>query len=292
MSFKASILFLVTLVTCVESFLHALSHTSLTSSNNASQKATSSSSTHLNNFFKDLMDNAFANDESLPTNIADGQLDAEGENMEYTPLTATQERWKQNQSSMGKAPPVNENVLIGSKWTIGLYLAGIPDKDPSNDLYGRKVNISNRDKSLSIGAQVDQEPNVFVEVILDADGVCRTSQSDFTSGEIGQWKLSPDNAYIRFSMDTLGFSRTVQTTGTINKVFWSKEDDMVTKTSSTYSIPTGLIYADAQIGYGPSNNVFIMKDGKLMSEKMSGLLGVSSKMVTCGKFIAEMTTTD
>ena len=115
-----------------------------------------------------------------------------------------------------------------------------------------------------------------------------TSQSEFTSGEIGEWKLSPDKTYIRFSMDSLGFTRTVQTTGTINKVFWSKEDDVVTKTSSTYSIPVGFIYADAKIGYGTSPDVFIMKDGNLMFEKMSGLLGVSSKMLTCGKFIAEM----
>merc|ERR1712151_328507 len=191
------------------SFLHTHSHTTFAISNNAPKKGTSpSSSTHLNNFFKDLMDNAFSNDESLPTNRADGQLDAEGENMAYTPLTATQERWKQNQSSMGKAPPVDENVLLGSKWKIGLFLAGISEKDPSNDLYGRKVNISNRDKSLGIGAQIDQEPNIFVEVILDADGVCRTSQSEFTSGEIGEWKLSPDKTYIRFSMDSLGFTRT------------------------------------------------------------------------------------
>lgn len=238
------------------------------------------------------MDNAFANDESLPTNKGEGQLDAEGENMAYAPLTATQERWKQNQSSMGRAPPVNENVLIGSKWTIGLFLAGIPDKDPSNDLYGRKVNISNRDKSLGIGAQVDQEPNVFVDVVLDADGACRTSQSEFTSGEIGEWKLSPDNTYIRFSMDTLGFTRTVQTTGTINKIYWSKGDDIVTKTSSTYSIPAGYIYADAKIGYGTNPNTFVMRDGNLMFEKSSGLLGVSSKMFTCGKFVADMTTSN
>ena len=171
MSFKAQVaLLLVTSVTNIQSFLPTVTHTSLTT-NNALQKA---SSTSLNNFFKDLMDNAFANDESLPSNKADGQLEAEDDpSIGYAPLTATQERWKQNQSSMGKAPPVNENVLIGSKWNIGLFLAGIPDKDPSNDLYGRKVNISNRDKSLGIGAQVDQEANVIVEVTLDANGVCR-----------------------------------------------------------------------------------------------------------------------
>jgi len=286
MSFKAQVaLLLVTSVANTDSFGPAHIHKPLTS-NNVLKKASSSS---LNNFFKDLMDNAFANDESLPTNKGDGQLDAEDDpSIGYAPLTATQERWKQNQSSMGRAPPVNENVLVGSKWNIGLFLAGIPDKDPSNDLYGRKVNISSRDKSLGIGAQVDTEPNVIVEVTLDDDGVCRTSPSEFTSGEVGQWKLSQDKTDIRFSIDTLGFTRTVQTTGTINKIYWSKENDTVTKTSSTYSIPAGFVYADAQVGYGAGPNNFVMKDGSLMFEKSSGLLGVSSKMLTCGKFVAEM----
>lgn len=45
------------------------------------------------------------------------------------------------------------------------------------------------------------------------------------------------------SFAVVGYSRTVQTKGSITKVFWTKEDEKTTETLSTYSIPTGFIWS-------------------------------------------------
>jgi len=93
---------------------------------------------------------------------------------------------------------------------------------------------------------------------------------------------------LRFCFDTVGFTRTIQTTGTIAKIFWSKEDEQMTKTSSTYTIPPGTVYGDAQIGYGNIPGRLIMKEGLLRVEEERGLLGASTIMKVCGKFEANM----
>lgn len=243
------------------------------------------------NFWSNLLKEAFDNEGSLPADKSDGQLD-EGFENEYRSsfVSPVQERWRQQTKySRSGVTPINENLLIGSKWRVGLYLAGIPDKDPSNNLFGRQVNISTRDRNLGIGAQTDEEPNVIVDVSIDANGLCETlTSSEFLCGSNGEWKLSSDEKKIRFSIETFGFTRTVRTTGSINKIYWSTEDDIVTKTASTYSIPPGFIYADASIQYGSKPGEFVMKDGLLRYEKTFGLLGASSKMITCGKFTAKM----
>lgn len=82
------------------------------------------------------------------------------------------------------------------------------------------------------------------------------------------------------------------TTGSITKVFWSEDEDTVTKTSSTYSIPEGKIIADSSIGYGKPGELVMgdvkQSNGFLSIEQRSGLLGASSRMVKCGKFSAKM----
>ena len=65
----------------------------------------------------------------------------------------------------------------------------------------------------------------------------------------GQWKLSPDPLTIRIGIPIRGYQRTVTTTGTILKVFWSEVESQTTRTSSTYSIPEGFIYGDIGLGY-------------------------------------------
>ena len=37
-------------------------------------------------------------------------------------------------------------LVTGTSWVLDLYLSGVPERDPSNDLYGSKVNISSRDQ--------------------------------------------------------------------------------------------------------------------------------------------------
>ena len=241
-------------------------------------------------FFQDLFQGAFDNASNLAEDKRQGQLEGPGDNdddddsrnaSKKTPITETQRLWreKQKRSSMVSAESV-ENT----KWIVDLFLAGVPSKDPSNDLYGTKTNISNRDRQ--IGMDLPKEPSVSLELNLLSGGVCVVNESPFTSGTTqGQWKISDDGKVLRFSMDVLGYSRTVQTKGSITKVFWSTQEEINTSTSTTYSIPPGWLYGDIEIAHGVNAGTLTMKgEGILRVEQKMGLLGAASKMVACGKF--------
>ena len=235
-------------------------------------------------FFKEIFSSAFENDPTLSKDKSKGQLEGPGdEDSSYTAPTSVQQRWRESTTSSRN---VNAQLLENTTWTLELYLAGVATKDPSNDLYGSKVNISSRDRK--VGLNLPDKPSVSVEVEFLPDGVCKAMESPFTTGQIdGQWKLSDDGTMIRFSMDVVGYSRTVQTKGSITNVFWSKEVEKMTETSSTYSIPPGIIYADAELTSGSKPGVLTMKDGILRVEQTTGLLGAVSKMVNCGGFTAK-----
>lgn len=254
-------------------------------------RAELSSSTRRYNFFKDMLDSAFENDRSLSGDKTKGQYDAPGEeyedkNSQFAELTETQRQWRERQSSTNT---VTTELVTGTSWILDLYLSGVPERDPSNDLYGSRVNISSRDRST--GLDLPESPSASVVVEFLKDGVCRVSESGFTSGEQdGEWKLSEDGSGLRFSLDTLGYTRTVQTKGSIQNVYWTNEEEKTTQTSSTYSIAPGWVYGDAPIALGRQPGTFDLltggSTGILRIEKESGLFGISSTMVVCGKFSA------
>lgn len=213
-----------------------------------------------------------------------------------------------------KGAPLTTEVLGNTNWELSLYLTGVPDRDPSNDLYGSKTNVSVRDRQLGLGVSLPQDPTAKVKVALSDDGevvvlgsfagsdvndsvddasqVCNTDVA-------GQWKLSDDGKTIRIGIPIRGYRRTVTTTGTIQKVFWSQGEPSASKTSSTYSIPEGFIYGDIAVGYGNKPGTLEMMDEKAMGietvpggllrvEKKMGMLGASSKLLPCGKFSGTM----
>lgn len=207
-----------------------------------------------------------------------------------------------------KGAPINPDLFTGTKWELALYLVGTPDFDPSNSLYGSKVNISTRKDSnmakdgFAIGAdQLPSEPSTTCTIQFLENGVCHIEDNgSFTKSFDGEWILSDDKRMVRFSMDVKGYQRTVTTTGTIQNVYWSEKDDVERKSSATYSIGSGLVYAEATIGYGSQPGVFVMAmedmnngpGGILKVEKKLGVFGVSSKMFACGKFSSEMIVVD
>lgn len=243
------------------------------------------------NFLKDMFSSAFENDPSLSRDKSKGQL--EGPNdvpapFSYAP-TQVQQKWRQ--SSQNTGAKLNARLLENTRWTVDLFLTGVPAKDPSNDLFGTKVNISSRDRT--VGLNLPDKPSVSVEVEFLPDGVCKTLASPFTTGEIdGQWKLSDDASMLRFSMDVVGYSRTVQTKGSITKVYWSDEEEKTRQTSSTYRIPPGFIFLDFSIGYGSQPGTLKMKNGVLRVEQNLGFLGAASKMVPCGAAAAKCVKND
>eukprot|EP00551_Chaetoceros_affinis_P015958 CAMPEP_0203692606 /NCGR_PEP_ID=MMETSP0091-20130426/4746_1 /ASSEMBLY_ACC=CAM_ASM_001089 /TAXON_ID=426623 /ORGANISM="Chaetoceros affinis, Strain CCMP159" /LENGTH=373 /DNA_ID=CAMNT_0050563483 /DNA_START=1 /DNA_END=1122 /DNA_ORIENTATION=- len=312
-----------------------------------SSSSSSSSQLHMN-FFKDLIDSAFENDPNLSTNKSqqqiDGPNDDEGTNIfalnNDNGKTEVQKRWLESQSQSqtkttsssssftsptnAKGAPINPALLPGTKWIIQFYLTGIPDFDPSNSLYGSKVNISTRKDSsmakdgFAIGADtLPKEPSTTCTVEFCDGGICLVSDGSFTvpsesksegEGEsvTCKWILSDDYRMIRFSFLCRGYQRTVTTTGTIQNVYWSDQDEVRRKSSATYSIPSGIIYAEASIGYGSTPGTLVMANaaagamameksapaGLLKVEQKMGVLGLSSKMVSCGKFSAQMVDDD
>ena len=237
------------------------------------------------NFFKDMIDQAFDNDPNLSADKRKGQYDAPGEEYDdnrraNVGLTETQKRWRQTQMSNDVTLQQVENT----SWKASMFLAGVPERDPSNDLYASKINISSRDKST--GLALPSEPSVIVTVEFLENEVCRVSPSEFTSGEIdGKWKLSEDGKILRFSLDAKGYYRTVQTKGSIQKIYWSNEEQRSRLTSATYSIPPGWVYVDVPIMASKKAGTFEFGDGVLRIEKQTGMLGIASKMVPCGKVL-------
>eukprot|EP00980_Cylindrotheca_fusiformis_P007951 scaffold1697_cov120-Cylindrotheca_fusiformis.AAC.33 len=252
-----------------------------------SERVRLDSTTRRFNFFKDLVDAAFENDRSLSKDKTKGQYDAPGEEFEdntgqYAALTETQQKWREKQFRNDITP----EMVAGTSWTLDLYLSGVPERDPSNDLYGSKVNISSRDRQT--GLSLPSSPSATITVDFLENGICRSSESGFTSGEKdGEWKLSEDGKILRFSFDSLGYTRTVETKGSIQKVYWTDEEEKRIKTSSSYSIPPGWVYGDVELSVGRQPGTFELgNSGVLRIEQASGLFGISSTMSSCGKFEA------
>ena len=69
--------------------------------------------------------------------------------------------------------PIPATSLIGTTWSLELFLAGIPDRDPTNNLYGSRVNISSRDRQLGLGVICPEEPSIVIRIEFGEDGACR-----------------------------------------------------------------------------------------------------------------------
>jgi hypothetical protein len=254
------------------------------------------STTALHNSFFNFLGAAFQNDANLSRdNKRAGMLDEglEEEQKSGRQLTSTQQAWRQAMMSS----TITKSEIEGMAIALDMFLTGVPSKDPSNDLYGSRTNISLRDRV--VGQVLPSEPTVSgvtvsfldnqkceVQVLQDGDtngghnGFCKTEQ-------LGDWKLSDDNRQIRFRLAVSGYKRTVQTKGTIQKIYWSSQDETNTQTSTTYSIPEGWLYFEADLLAGKPVQ---WSEGVIKVEQSMGLLGAASRMIACGKFVARYST--
>ena len=301
------------------------------------------------NFLQDIFQSAFANDRDLlsQSNKRVGMLD-EGTTSDdvfvvatkVPELTPTQQAWRQKMSSQQPQQQVLSTDLIDANIRMDLYLSGVPNKDPSNDLYASKTNISLRDRAVgqvlptvpTIGnIQVRFLPNQKCEVSTTTTSSEKDNEDDDNNGSIvsssssesgsnfvntnilGDWKLSEDGKQIRFRISVYGFQRTIQTKGTIQKIYWSNQQESVTQTSTLYSIPEGWLYFETELVKrsngsiqwttipsslaGGSSNIKNQRNpsalatnyGLIKVEQTTGFLGVASRMIPCGKFIVTTT---
>ena len=289
-----------------------------------SHQAATRNPTRLYGIFDALKD-AFSNDEALSPDKGEGQLEGPGMGSDFrsdADLTDVQKKWLASQQATTKkggadpsamtaaamdagggnvkGAPLTIEKLIGTKWSLSLYLSGIPQRDPSSNLYGASTNISTRNRDprnagLPLGATLPEDPSARVQVELLEDGTAKVEETDFTTGTDGQWVLSPNGRTVRISLDCTGFVRTIKTKGTIQKVYWSDgENEVTSKTSTEYSISPGLVYAEIGVGYGrPGELLMVGGDGSadlgvLTVERQMGLLGASNKMEICGKLSGKM----
>lgn len=273
------------------------------------KKPSSTTRLHMD-FFKEMIESAFKNDPNLSPDKSQNQLEGPND-VEETYISSSktdvQKKWLQAQDKTrgstivddGRGAPLNTNLLVGTDWKLALYLMGVPNFDPTNSLYGSKVNISNRDSQLvkdgfAIGADVlPSDPTLTLQIHLLDGGKCKVETSSFTTGADGEWKLSDDGRMVRFCIDCTGYQRIVTTKGTIQNVSWSGRDEAERKSSAVYEIAPGKIYGEARVSYGEKPGVYVMgtktsPEGLLKMEKAQGLFGISTKMVACGKFAAEM----
>ncbi len=72
---------------------------------------------------------------------------------------------------MAKGAPLTVDALVGTDWELSMYLTGLPDCDPSNDLFGSKTNVSARDRRLGPGVSLPREPTARVGVRFLAGGM-------------------------------------------------------------------------------------------------------------------------
>jgi len=239
-------------------------------------------------FLEDLFGKAFENDSTLSKDKSQGQLEGPGDSQDPTfakrrTLTETQEKWQRLQQSSSAIE------LRGKSIEMDFFLAGVPNKDPSSDLFGSRINISTRDRK--VGLSVPEKPTVSgiqLEFIDDCKCQCQTETAFTIQNSLGDWKFSDDSAtnsdrLVRFRILVKGFTRTVETKGTIQKVYWSKEDERTRQTSTVYSIPEGWLYGEACLSRTQRGDIQ-WKDGILKIEKQQGFLGAASTLVACGKF--------
>ena len=72
---------------------------------------------------------------------------------------------------MAKGAPLTVDALVGTDWELSMYLTGVPDRNPSNDLYGSKTNVSACDRRLGPSVPLPQEPTARVGVRFLAGGM-------------------------------------------------------------------------------------------------------------------------
>ena len=228
--------------------------------------ATSTSSTILSmGFFDDLLKDAFSNDSSLAKGSVKGSIEGPGDELNSSyrsslsppkkQQTEIQRRFLEAQQQQGqrllqqqnaqqqdtlikaaKGAPLTNKILINTSWELLLYLTGVPDRDPNNDLYGSKTNVSVRDRQLGLGAALPTEPTARIKIILLDEGIVSIVETDDneevvgggTTSQIcsidlpGQWKLSADGKTIRIGIPIRGYRRTVTTRGRYKRCFGQK----------------------------------------------------------------------
>ena len=168
--------------------------------------------------------------------------------------------------------------LEGMEYIFMFSLVGIPSTDPSSDLFGPKTRAS--DRFDTGGANID------ITIELKPGNMATIGPSEFTGSTetTGKWSIDQQEkeAVLAVAFDCQGFGRKFVTKGSLQSVFGGDE---TTRTSSSWSIPSGPCMARAPIVLSDYGSVRL-KDGTLFSPMQQGL---SSSWKKAGSFKAKVT---
>lgn len=149
------------------------------------------------------LSNAFENDKSLGDQINPGVSK------------------KSDPIKMGRN--VNLSFLINTSWNISLSFTGIPQKDPTSDLFA-----SRPDSRVAVS-------NIYIT--FKEDNLLQLEHHEFLVQDVpGKWALDPDGITLALSLPAVGFERTVKTVGAITSIYGGND---TSQTSSTYFVPSG-----------------------------------------------------
>lgn len=151
-------------------------------------------------------------------------------------------------------------------WAVELRLVGIPQKDPSNDLFGPRVKITDRERGLSA-------EEVSATVLLtggDASVVDASAPLFADDGGAGAYAIAKDGR-LSVRLACAGFTRTFTTTGSLQSVFGG---DSTSRTSSVYAVPEGPLLLTGSIETLSNGQRFVRGgDVSCVEARATGLFG-------------------
>ena len=137
---------------------------------------------------------------------------------------------------------VYESNLLNSEWSLLVAMQGLPQGDPSNDLYAPKSKAGKVD-----GIEVT------INITILENGTLFVKDNDLTTfGEPGKWKLDDLGTTIAFSFYTEGLERVIKTKGSLVSVYGGEE---TMRTSSMYFVPAGVCMMQASVVSNESGRV-------------------------------------
>ena len=168
---------------------------------------------------------------------------------------------EQYSSTAQKSPQQTPTVeLQGTEWALSLNLIGIPNSDPSSDLYGPKRRIQDALEGTELR----------ISVTLESDASCTLSASEFTGSSpiSGKWQVDQQQggATLALSFECQGFARKFVTKGSLQSVFGGEETE---RTSSSYRIPSGVCLLRAPLKISQLGSVRL-EEGKIFSPVTTG----------------------
>ena len=172
-------------------------------------------------------------------------------------------------------PAAGPDVGVEGDWRVELRLVGVPQRDPSNDLFGPRMRITDDERGLSA-----QEVVCTVRLAGGAATVTDADAPLFTD-EAGKYRC--EAGVLKVRLFSAGFTRTFTTTGSLQSIYGGES---TSRTSSVYAIAPGPLLLTGDAETLPSTGETFVRKGKVFCLEKTGLFGSAEKVSPAGTFTA------